>query len=420
MLSTKKKIAFSLAVILILLVLSEGAAAVVVWWLRAIGKADICRASTFFAHQLSRVKAIYQASYGSTQVDPELGWRPRTGYRSADININAQGLRGSRTYAPARPPGILRVAAFGDSLVFGYEMADGDCWPAAMERLFPEMEVLNYGVLGYGLDQAYLRYKAEGQQLAPEIVVIGCTPGANIRCTGVYGPFIADSGRSDPLTKPRFLLDGQGGLILFPNPMRSQQELERALRERKPIAALGRYDETYRPCVYVNPLYDYSAMVRLLCWLGSKVETKLVDRYRQYKGGLLNPSAESFKVVVEILDRFSTEVKSVGATPVVVLWAEPATVERSRRGQPPTYQPLRDVLGARGIAYLDTADAFRDTPGRWQAWFHDAIHFSPSGNRIVAEWLGRSLRDRARQGGQDQASMSTPRPEFYSARTAGE
>ena len=108
---------------------------------------------------------IYEASYGSTMMDPDLGWRPRPGYRSADLNVSAQGLRGSRIYAPIRKPGVLRIAAFGDSLVFGCAVADADCWPAIVEDRFPEIEVLNYGVLGYGLDQAYLRYKAEGRRL---------------------------------------------------------------------------------------------------------------------------------------------------------------------------------------------------------------------------------------------------------------
>ena len=152
------------------------------------GKAEINRTSTLFAHQLRRADAIYAASYGGTMMDPRLGWRPRPGYRFANIHVNVQGLRGSGDYAETRSSDVLRVAAFGDSLVFGYEIDDGDCWPAIMEKLFPKLEVLDYGVLGYGLDQAYLRYKAEGQRLAPEIVLIGCTPGVNDRCTSVYLP----------------------------------------------------------------------------------------------------------------------------------------------------------------------------------------------------------------------------------------
>ena len=157
-------------------------------------------------------------------------------------------------------------------------------------------------------------------------------------------------------------------------------------------------------------MYDYSATVRLLCWLGDKIETHTLDRYRRYKGGQLNPLSQPFKVAVEVLDRFATEVKAAGATPLVVLWAEPATVERSRRGQLPTYQTLLDVIKSRGIPYLDTVDAFRAAPdaARWETWFHDEIHYSPTGNRIVADWLGRKLQKRAQQRGPNHALTSTP------------
>ena len=147
--------------------------------------------------------------------------------------------------------------------------------------------------------------------------------------------------------------------------------------------------------MYENPLYDYSVTVRLLCWIGSRVQTHSVERYRRYRGKQINPRSEAFKVAAAVLDRFVAEVKAAGAAPVVVLWAEPKTVERSRRGQLPTYQPLSDLLCSRGIAYLDTADAFRAatdvTP--WQTWFQDEIHYSPAGNRVVAVWLGRKLQE---------------------------
>jgi hypothetical protein len=263
---------------------------------------------------------------------------------------------------------------------------------------FPETEVLDYGVLGYGLDQAYLRYQSEGRRLAPHVVLIGCTPGVLDRCTSIYQPFGDDSVQYDPLTKPRFLPDGRGGLTFLPNPLRSRQDLERALRQRRPILEIGRHDDLYRPCVYQNPLFDFSATVRLLCWAGSKTYTNLVDDYRKYKGDQLNPASRAFRLGVTILERFAAEVKAAGAVPVVVLWAEPVSVARVLRGEPPTYQTLRDALDARGIAYLDTADAFRaaGTAGL-QTWFLDAIHYSPAGNRVVAVWLGARLRERARE-----------------------
>ena len=59
--------------------------------------------------------------------------------------INGQGLRSTREYAPKAPPGILRVAVFGDSFVYGNEVSAADVWTTRLEGDRSEREVLNYG-----------------------------------------------------------------------------------------------------------------------------------------------------------------------------------------------------------------------------------------------------------------------------------
>ncbi len=71
-----------------------------------------------------------------TTFDPILGWTPRPGATSADgrVHINAAGVRGRREYTIRKPPGVLRVAAFGDSYTFGDEVKDEDTWCHQLER----------------------------------------------------------------------------------------------------------------------------------------------------------------------------------------------------------------------------------------------------------------------------------------------
>src|SRR5690348_16745610 len=97
--------------------------------------------------------------------DPDLGWAPRPGARSADglQRVDAGGIRRDGETALAPPPGVLRVALFGDSFTFGDEVALGETWGAALERGIAargiEAEVLNFGVNAYGIDQAFLRWQ---------------------------------------------------------------------------------------------------------------------------------------------------------------------------------------------------------------------------------------------------------------------
>jgi len=105
----------------------------------------------------------------SMAMDPELGWAPIRGAGE----INSAGMRADREYAAKAPPGVLRIAAFGDSFTYGSDVALGADWATQITTLAPAIEVLNYGVPAYGLDQAYLRYRAVGSDYRPDIVLIG-------------------------------------------------------------------------------------------------------------------------------------------------------------------------------------------------------------------------------------------------------
>ena len=147
------------------------------------------------------------------RIDPELGWITIPGAFTDDAAITASGIRATHDYADAPPTGVLRIAAFGDSFVHGDEVATDETWEAALERALPGAEVLNYGVGGYGLDQALLRYVRDGAAKSPHVVLLGVITDDVLRGVNVFRPFFApDTGHV--LTKPRFLLDGAGTLAL--------------------------------------------------------------------------------------------------------------------------------------------------------------------------------------------------------------
>lgn len=94
--------------------------------------------------------------------DTELGWTNRPGRASVlPIVIGEQGARGGRDYSPEPAEGVLRLACFGTSFVFGSEVADEETWCAQLEELDPRLEALNFGVGGYGTGQALLRMRRE-------------------------------------------------------------------------------------------------------------------------------------------------------------------------------------------------------------------------------------------------------------------
>jgi lysophospholipase L1-like esterase len=102
--------------------------------------------------------------------DPEVFWSPRPGwkgeFRGKPVTINALGLRGPEVVLP-KPAGTKRVACFGDSITFGFGVADDETYSRflAAEIEAHGGEVVNAGITGYTSHQV-LRLMT---RLAPEL-----------------------------------------------------------------------------------------------------------------------------------------------------------------------------------------------------------------------------------------------------------
>ena len=92
---------------------------------------------------------------------PRLGWTIQKNGRSNLYQANSKGFRSSKEYDKEPPTGIRRIATFGDSFVHCQNVSNNATWQVAMESSSSNLEVLNFGISGFGLDQAYLRYLEE-------------------------------------------------------------------------------------------------------------------------------------------------------------------------------------------------------------------------------------------------------------------
>jgi hypothetical protein len=89
---------------------------------------------------------------------------------------NSLALRQHREFARRKPEGTLRVGVFGDSFTANLALPVQYSFTEPLDYLLSRasdtrVEVLNFGVAGYGTDQAYLRYADEGAALDLDVVV---------------------------------------------------------------------------------------------------------------------------------------------------------------------------------------------------------------------------------------------------------
>jgi GDSL-like Lipase/Acylhydrolase family len=355
----------------------------------------IRRTPDIFAEQSEKLRQLLDTTAKHREVlDSALGWRYRAGFQKGGDQVSIQGLRSDRVYASKPPAGVVRVAAFGDSYVYGTEVDNADAWPTLLD-LEPDIEAMNYGVGGYGVDQSYLRYVDEGARLQPHIVVIGFAPVDLPRVVNQYRRFLDD--REIALTKPRFVVDTNEALSLVPNPLPSRADYERLIANPELALAMSDSDQWFEPIVYRNPLYDWSATVRLLSALWVKVHRRYVGDERVLRGRLMNTRSPAFRIQMALFEEFASRVQRDGAIPIVAILPDHDAIVEAARGMERPFAPILTELRRRRIDYVDLTDAFlADVDLRQSArWFMPGGHYSGAGNRVIATRLAREVRARA-------------------------
>jgi hypothetical protein len=120
------------------------------------------------------------------------GWQTDEG--RGFVSINRWGYRGTN-WTRAKPAGTLRIAVLGDSFVEAQQVAEQDTACALMQRalsrklaslepehqLFKRVELMNFGVDGYGTAQELFSLKEDVWQFSPDVVVLAFFPGNDVR-----------------------------------------------------------------------------------------------------------------------------------------------------------------------------------------------------------------------------------------------
>lgn len=326
---------------------------------------------------------------------PSMGWTIRSNaiihYRfktdkSVFARSNFQGIRSDREYAPKAPEGILRVAAFGDSMTHGDNVRNAETWPAQLEKMDPALEVMNFGVPAYGIDQAYLRYLEEGARFGPRIVLIGFFPENIMRTVNAFRPFFY-TGDYLPLAKPRFILKN-GQLELLATPFSKLTDYRSLLDNPGPaLARLGVNDYYFRVYYHQGP-FDFLPSVRL-AKIGRFSPVKRLPRPKEMFD-FYRPDAEAFRVTARILEMFYQKVLENGSLPIIV-FLPPRNEPRfyARTGEK-TYDLMEDYLKKSGLRFTDVMEDIART-GYGEALFAQPGHYNEEENKMVAGALYRYL-----------------------------
>ena len=347
-----------------------------------------------------RVAGIAYPSYEQVDDDRGAGLRPgASGLYTREgrsfVEINADGRR-DRPVARAKPEGVFRLAVLGDSYAEAREVElDRTFWAVAegeLERcLGRKVEVLNFGVSGYGTAQELQTLRTRVWEWSPDAVLVLFLPYNDLRNN-------LRALEKDPL-KPYFVL--KDGELVLDDAFRREPGF---LKRKSAMWRLG------------YGLIDRSRIFQVLNQAKNTARAKEMGAAQGAEAGLddapflSNPPApwdEAWAVTEAMLAAMHRESREHGAA----FWVATATVgaqvdpDPSKRdatakriGVPDLLEADRKIarLGEReGFSVVTLGELFQREATRTGKYFHGfpntapgAGHWNEAGHRLAGETIG--------------------------------
>jgi hypothetical protein len=311
--------------------------------------------------------------------DDTLGWtvgHDRSGGNGL-YQSSAEGLRTARRGAVlAGPKTKPRIAIVGASFVMAERVAFEDSWGHVLEASSGgKFEVLNFGVAGYSIDQAYLRFKKDVLAWQPDIVILGF-PLADLYQTLTVYTFIHSPHWDMPFSKPRIVSDRNALRILnlptiHPRVMFAQQSIE--------DLPFLEYDAAYSRRLWQSSFADLSYVKRLL-----------LDAWAD--PGLTLWSGESHDELVRvngaIFREFIRLAEDNGVIPLIAYFPGRRDTLKLSRGEQGAGQRIMKEIG---VPFVDTTPCVLELEP-YAAFVRNDPHYSPAGNAAVAKCLGAAVK----------------------------
>ena len=186
------------------------------------------------------------------------GWYRKEG--EAYIRINSDGLR-DREHSITKPLNTVRIAVLGDSYPEALSVSQEEAFWSVMERKLQEcgvltgktVEVLNFGVSGYGTAQELLTLRQEVWKYSPDIVMLAVTTNNDI----------ADNSRALKKTDeiPYFVY--KDDKLTLDDSFKSARAF---VWRQKAISSLGRWFRNHSHFVQVLIQGHHAFKIRLASW----------------------------------------------------------------------------------------------------------------------------------------------------------
>jgi len=344
------------------------------------------------------------------------GWYMKEG--KAFVSINSDGLR-DREHAFAKPTGTFRIAVVGDSYPEAFPVDMKDAFWVIMESKLREcggsggkaVEVMNFGVSGYGTAQELITLREQVWKYSPDVVMLTVTTNNDI----------SDNVRVLKKTNriPYFVL--QDGKLALDDSFKRTRTFQ---WRQSAIARVGRWFEDHLRVVQAVE----RAQLKLKIWLTAKRAVPAVTQVMQaspptavasedelgvdnviYREPASDVWQNAWQVTQALMKAMRDEVQGHGANFVVVTLSNGIQVYpnqevrqgfQRRLGVPDLFYPDKRIerfCQAENIPVITLAPALQSYADQNQAFLHGFPgnigygHWNQLGHRVAGEMIAQQV-----------------------------
>ena len=321
---------------------------------------------------------------GYHRVDPVLGYTHLENTTSVNGWWHSNDI-GAREIEPTTwtvPSGMIRWLLLGESFAHGSGLPTDQVWANVLEASAPSLDIVNLAVDGYGMGQAYLRYKSLPLRLEHHGVLLMFVPAVDLWRDVNTLRTLGEPWKVQTVM-PRFVLE-DGDLRLVPGLYADGGDLFEANKDGlSPTLRqhLQRYDRFYFPFEHGQvPVVDHLLTFKIAAAAYGRYERGSIRR------SLWKPGSDALRISVAIFSELQRDTASHGREFLLIIL--PTATDLRRLHEESTYQ----AQWSRLVAYvcdgpwrcLDLLPALKPLGMEEIDLGPDGGHYGPRVNRRIA------------------------------------
>jgi hypothetical protein len=281
------------------------------------------------------------------------------------------------------------ISLYGDSYTMSSDVAHKDAWANQLAKIV-NCRVANFGVGGYGIDQAYLRYQQQPTDHA-NLVILGHSSIDIIRNITRLEDLYS-TGQTFAF-KPRFILDTAQQLQLIKIPKLSEQEYYQVLGIKHPILKLEHEVFQLDGLAGITRFHFPYLYTLFKSFHDFRLRAKLARQPPYFEFYQPRHPTQSLELATALLQAFYQATQQRQQQALIVFFANDYDLKFYQRTQQWSYQNLLNALDKLQIPYLNFGPTLLAHVGQQPVdRFFKKGHYNKQVNQWVADFIAAEIK----------------------------